>query len=222
MSTLLPFHKAILEEIHDPATSDLLVLARGLGLRRVVCSLLQIYDSPKSLVLLVNATTEEEAAIGEELGIMGCRRPGLRVVTFETPSNERCVVYWKSLKEYSHPCRTALYKGGGLIMVTSRILVVDMLTGDIPIELISGILVLNAEKVTPLVLESFVIRLLREKNNNAFVKAFTDQPEHITSGLSPLKNIMKELRIRRVHIYPRCVRSPPAAWGNSLILLQVS
>ncbi|KAJ2933241.1 hypothetical protein H1R20_g3808, partial [Candolleomyces eurysporus] len=129
MSTLLPFHKDIIQEICDPATSDLLVVARALGLRRIVCSLMQIYDSPKNLVLLVNASPEEETAIGEELGIMRCRRPGLRVVGYETPRQER----------------QALYQGGGLIMVTSRILVVDMLQSDIPIDLISGILVLHAE-----------------------------------------------------------------------------
>jgi len=58
-------------------------------------------------------------------------------------------------------------------------------------------------RVTPLVLEAFIVRLFREKNKKGFVKAFTDQPEHITSGLSPLKNIMKELQLRNVHIYPR-------------------
>ena len=89
MSTLLPFHKDIIQEICDPGKSDLLVVARGLGLRRIVCSLMQIYDSPKSLVLLVNASPEEETAIGEELGIMGCRRPGLRVVGYETPRQDR-------------------------------------------------------------------------------------------------------------------------------------
>lgn len=89
MSTLLPFHKSILEEIHDPATSDLLILARGLGLRRIICTLMKIYDSNKNLVLLVNATQEEESAIGEELGIMGCRRPGLRVIGYETSSKDR-------------------------------------------------------------------------------------------------------------------------------------
>lgn len=89
MSTLLSFHKSILEEIHDPATSDLLILARGLGLRRIICTLMKIYDSNKNLVLLVNATQEEESAIGEELGIMGCRRPGLRVIGYETSSKDR-------------------------------------------------------------------------------------------------------------------------------------
>ncbi len=89
MPTLLPFHKSILAKIHDPITSDLLVLARGLGLRRIVCTLMKIYDTPQNLVLLINATPEEESAIGEELGIMGCRKPGLRVISYET--KDRCV-----------------------------------------------------------------------------------------------------------------------------------
>jgi DNA excision repair protein ERCC-4 len=96
MSTLLPFHKAVLERIHDPSTSDLLVLARGLGLRRIVCTLMKIYDTPQNLVLLVNATQEEESEIGEELGIMGCRKPGLRVVGYETGSKDRLVVLCSS------------------------------------------------------------------------------------------------------------------------------
>lgn len=84
MSALLPFHTSILNEIYDPATSDLLVIARGLGLRRIICTLLKIVDSPQNLVLLVNATQEEETDIGEELGLMGCRKPGLRIVGYET------------------------------------------------------------------------------------------------------------------------------------------
>jgi len=64
-------------------------------------------------------------------------------------------------------------------------------------------LTLTVHRVTPLVLEAFIVRLYREKNKMGFVKAFTDQPEHITSGLSPLKNIMKELQLRTVRIYPR-------------------
>jgi len=38
--------------------------------------LMKIYDSPQNLVLLVNASQEEESVIGEELGMMGVRRPG--------------------------------------------------------------------------------------------------------------------------------------------------
>ncbi|KDQ65067.1 hypothetical protein JAAARDRAFT_43863 [Jaapia argillacea MUCL 33604] len=187
MLSLLPFHKSILERIHDPSTSELLLIARGLGLRRIICTLMKIYESPQTLVLLVNAFPEEESAIGEELGIMGCRKPGLRIVGYEMGKKER----------------QDLYKRGGLISVTSRILVVDMLQSDIPIPLITGILVMHAEKVTPLSLEAFIVRLYREKNQSGFLKAFSDEPEHIMSGLSPLRNIMKELQLRTVHIYPR-------------------
>lgn len=72
MASLLSFHKSILENVHNPSTSELVLLARGLGLRRIVCKLLLIYDSPQNLVVLVNASPEEEAAVGEELGTMGC------------------------------------------------------------------------------------------------------------------------------------------------------
>ncbi|KAF8338666.1 hypothetical protein F5887DRAFT_1284710 [Amanita rubescens] len=187
MSVLLPFHKKILEDIHDPATSELLIMARGLGMRRIICTLLKIYDSPKNLVLLINATQDEVQGIGEELGILGCHNPGLRVIDHETGSKER----------------QTLYNGGGLISVTSRILIVDMLQSDIQTDLITGIIVLRADRISPLVLEAFIVRLYREKNKTGFLKAFTDQPEHITSGLSPLRNIMKELQLRKVHIYPR-------------------
>ncbi|EMD32335.1 hypothetical protein CERSUDRAFT_118713 [Gelatoporia subvermispora B] len=187
MAPLLSFHKTILEKIHDPSTSELLLISRGIGLRRIVCKLLQIYDSPQNLVFLVNASQDEQSAIGEELGVMGCRDPGLRMIEFETGRKDR----------------QDLYKRGGLFSVTSQIFTVDMLYGDIPIHLITGILVLHAEKVTITSPVAFIVRLYREKNQTGFLKAFSDQPEHITNGLSPLKNVMKELQIRTVHIYPR-------------------
>lgn len=89
-----------------------------------------------------------------------------------------------------------------------------MLQSDIPTALITGLMILHAERITPLVLEAFIVRLFREKNKQGFIKAFTDQPEHITSGLSPLKNIMKELQLRNVHIYPRWVN--PVRCGHWL------
>ncbi|TDL16380.1 hypothetical protein BD410DRAFT_844433 [Rickenella mellea] len=137
----------LLKTIHNPSTSDLTILVRGLGLRKVVCTLLKIYDGPQNLVLLVNATSEEEASIIEELGAMGYRKPWLIVVGYEMGKKDRA----------------SLLKQGGLISVTSKILVVDMLQSDIPTELITGLMVLHAERMTALSLEAFIIRLFREK-----------------------------------------------------------
>lgn len=53
MPAKLKFYASILKEIADPATDDLLILAKGLGIRRVICTLLKIYDGEKNLVLLV-------------------------------------------------------------------------------------------------------------------------------------------------------------------------
>src|SRR5260370_5238615 len=89
-SNLLPFHSTIVSEIHDPATSDLLIIARGLGLRRIICSLLKIYYSPESLIILVGAMSpDEDSAIASELSTMGVRNPGLRIVDYEMQRKER-------------------------------------------------------------------------------------------------------------------------------------
>ena len=96
LESLLLFHRTILEEIHDPSNSQVVLLARGLGLRKIVCTLMQIYDQSTNLVLLVNASSDEEAAIGEELGIMGCRKPGLRAVGYEMGKKDRWVTSFVS------------------------------------------------------------------------------------------------------------------------------
>ncbi|KDN46847.1 hypothetical protein RSAG8_03924, partial [Rhizoctonia solani AG-8 WAC10335] len=184
---LLPYQKTILSECLDPSGSDLIVISRGLGLRKLVCSLLRIYDNSKSLVLLINCNPDEDTAIGEQLGIMGARYPGLRVVDYEMGSK----------------ARNELYNRGGLVSVTSRILVVDILKKDIPTEKITGIVVMHAEKCSQLSLEAFIMRLYRDSNTEGFIKAFSDQPEQFTYGMSPLKTIMKELHLRKVHLYPR-------------------
>jgi hypothetical protein len=77
---LLPFHKSIIRDIAGPEEDDLLVLAKGLGLRRVsavvrrptfarsgidvwfvfqiICNLMKLYDGERNLVLLVGFRPE--------------------------------------------------------------------------------------------------------------------------------------------------------------------
>ena len=43
-------------------------------------------------------------------------------------------------------CRKELYLSGGPLSITSRILIVDMLLGNIPIDLITGIIIMHAER----------------------------------------------------------------------------
>ena len=50
----LSFHKEIIREICRPQKDDLLIMAKGLGMRRVICALLKTYDRKEDLVLVVS------------------------------------------------------------------------------------------------------------------------------------------------------------------------
>nr|ODN98611.1 DNA excision repair protein ERCC-4 [Cryptococcus depauperatus CBS 7855] len=191
----LPFHKQLIRTICRPQEDDLLLMAKGLGLRRIVCALLKTYDQTENLVLVVGATPADEAGIGDELGIMGVRDPGFRVVGYEM-----------SVKE-----REQMYRHGGLFSVTSKILVNDLLKGTLPVKLITGLVILHAERIAHGSQEEFAVRLYRRENQAAahgvfksgFCKAFSDEPEVFAHGMSPLKDMLVNLNMTNVLIWPR-------------------
>ncbi|ORX36395.1 hypothetical protein BD324DRAFT_642553 [Kockovaella imperatae] len=183
----LSYHKAIIREICRPQKDDLLILAKGLGLRRIVCALLKTYDRKEDLVLVVNATPSDEAGIGDELGIMGVRDPGFRILTYEMSVDKR----------------EELYRHGGLFSVTSKILVHDFLRGTVPAKLITGLVILHAERVSHGSQEEFAVRLYRRENQSGFCKAFSDEPVQFAHGISPLRDMLVNLNMRSVMIWPR-------------------
>jgi DNA excision repair protein ERCC-4 len=118
----------------------------------------------------------------------------------ESIADYRFLLPFYSLLQHN---REQLYKSGGLLSVTSRILVVDMLTQKIPVDLITGIVVLHAETVSPTSLEAFIVRIYRNSNRTGFIKAFSDQPEAFTIGFAPLQTVLQQLKIREVMLWPR-------------------
>jgi DNA excision repair protein ERCC-4 len=123
---MLSFQVDVLKTLTSKSqdANALLILARGLGLRNLICQLLKVYDEKENLVLLVNATEDEERGIGEEIGMK------LKAIGYEMPAKDRKDVYLQ----------------GGIVSVTSRILVVDMLNKVVPTSHITGLVVLQAEK----------------------------------------------------------------------------
>ena len=67
--------------------------------------------------------------------------------------------------------RKRVYENGGIVSVTSRILVVDLLSGVVEPNDITGLFILHAEKVKETSNESFIINLYRDGNDWGFVKA---------------------------------------------------
>ncbi|KAI8806841.1 hypothetical protein BJ742DRAFT_814576 [Cladochytrium replicatum] len=202
-----PSHKPASSSTSRPALSaipsgdGLLIIARGLGLRQVLVTLLQIHTDPYNLVLLLNASAREVELLREDLVIaaaaLGNDTPDdvdrihpdlLRVINNETPANER----------------SKLYLSGGVLSVTSRILVVDMLNEVVPVDKITGIMVNHAHRVTETSTEAFILRLFRDKNKVGFIKAFSDQAEAFAAGgIRKLERTMKLLFQRKVYLWPR-------------------
>lgn len=52
-------------------------------------------------------------------------------------------------------------------------------------------------------IESFVIRVFREKNRDGFIKAFSEESEQLQNGFGKLERLMKMLFIKKLYLWPR-------------------
>ncbi|KAK4965579.1 DNA repair protein RAD16 [Elasticomyces elasticus] len=192
LSLPLDYQQTIFRELQE--TDCLLILARGLGTLRLATNLLHSYDCVgNNLILLLAATDRENAWIGESLASAAAisRAPKCRGLSLVNTDAMSVVT------------REKMYAKGGIFSITSRILIVDLLSGLLDAEKVTGLLVLHAERVIATSLEAFIIRTYRQKNKNGFLKAFSDSPEPLTSGFSPLATVLKNLFLRTVSLYPR-------------------
>jgi DNA excision repair protein ERCC-4 len=78
-----------------------------------------------------------------------------------------------------------------------------MLNKVIPVESIAGVLINHAHRITDETNENYVLRILRDFNKQAFIRAFSDYPELFTNSVWKLEKTMKALFLRRVSFWPR-------------------
>jgi DNA excision repair protein ERCC-4 len=159
-----------------------------------VTNLLHSYDAAgNNLILVVGADERENGWIGEALAehaaiSMSPKARGLSVVNTDV---------------MSVGTREKMYAQGGIFSITSRILVVDLLTSLLDPETITGIVVLHADRIVATSLEAFILRIYRQRNKVGFLKAFSDNPEPFTTGFAPLSTMMRNLFLRNVSLWPR-------------------
>ncbi|XP_054730042.1 DNA repair endonuclease XPF [Anastrepha obliqua] len=165
----------------DIVNSDgLIVCAKGLHYDRVLTNVLRVYSDPGNLILVINFSDWEE-------------------------------LYYKSKldKKYVHEVATTatererVYLEGGIQFISTRILVVDMLKKRIPIELITGIVVMRAHTIIESCQEAFALRLYRMSNKTGFIKAFSSSAEAFTIGYGHIERTMRNLFVKQLFIWPR-------------------
>ena len=188
---LLNFHRQALQEFQGQEShSGLMIFGRGLGLERILNSMLSIHLQPHNLVLLLNVKETEFMAIRKDLEADS-------LASRTDDALERIHMNLLNLIDNSTPAkdRTQIYLNGGVISVTSRILVVDILNGVIPTNLITGIIINHAERVTENGSIAFILRLFRTINATGFIRAFSDCPERFGGEVTKLERTLKTLQV---------------------------
>ncbi|KAI2639339.1 DNA repair endonuclease XPF [Xylaria nigripes] len=192
LSLPLEYQQHLFQELR--AEDELVVIAKGLGLMRLVTNLLHSYDAAgNNLIIIIGAEGKENVWIGEALAehaaiSMAPKARGLTVVNTDFTSVA---------------AREKMYAKGGIYSITSRILVVDLLTSLLRADCITGVILLHADRVVATSLEAFILRIYRQKNKTGFLKAFSDNPDPFTVGFSPLATMMKNMFLRKASLWPR-------------------
>ncbi|OQR68561.1 DNA repair endonuclease XPF-like, partial [Tropilaelaps mercedesae] len=182
---LLTYHKEALTEVIDK--NALLITARGLGIHEILHSLIRVYHAPENLVIVLGTETDQEIYIRHRL-----ERSGMK----STPK-------WITSDAFGISARSKLYKEGGVLFVTSRILIGDLLHERLPAEHITGFIINNAETVQHSQQDMFILRLYRDKNRSGFVKALSSCASAFTQDFMQLNRIMPRMFVRHLILYPR-------------------
>jgi DNA excision repair protein ERCC-4 len=185
LSMLAPYLETIVSELDGD--NSLLILARGLGLHAVLQNLAEKYRQPQELVLVLNTSQEEERQL-----LLGLVKADASAAPPAVLNNE-CTAQ----------DRVELYRAGGVVLVTARILVVDMLCDRVPIEQVTGVVVANSHRVTEGSNVAFIMRIFRQRNKTAFVKALSDDAHAFTRGFAKVEKVMRMLKVRKLHLWPR-------------------
>ena len=163
-----------------------MILSSGLSLYKLIAILLSLHSSDQGTLLILSANPSQRKSIS-----ISYPNPysdgGPIEITSELPSHQR----------------NSLYSSGGIYFITSRILIVDLLTSKIPTSKIAGIIILNAHSLSETSTEAFIVRILRSLNKNAYIRAFSDKPFAMVSGFAKAERIMKCLFVRKLHLWPR-------------------
>ncbi|KAG7728382.1 hypothetical protein KL948_004249 [Ogataea haglerorum] len=192
----LGYQRQIVQDLVED--DGLVILGRGLGLETIVANLLHVLglsviEDKKSLVLLVNASDAELYKIGEELRELAWLDGKEEAVSFLSVSRDPTTL----------DKRRRLYEKGGILAITTRVLVTDFLGDVLNPELVTGIVILHAERVKEYSSERFIANLYRKKNKWGFIKALSDEPESMGAGFQPLYTRLKYLRLQKVMLWPR-------------------
>lgn len=177
-----------LSTVQDDAC--LVITSRGIGLEQLMVRLCRTYSDDTSLVIVIGTNAEDELFLTNQIiddqNVPFGKLP--QRITAESSNTKK---------------RKEIYLNGGVLFVTERILVVDLLSDRVPIELVTGLIVYKAHRIYDDCLMAFILRLYRLKNKKGFVKALSQNPQSFFGDYGKLDKIMRSLFVTSLHLWPR-------------------
>jgi DNA excision repair protein ERCC-4 len=185
----------------------LLVMGKGLGWLTLLASLVRFYADVEEghasvleeehgkrlerppLVLVLNLSDAEHTSLLELLQSWG------------TPHEMMPTIITNESGQADY--RKSLYSRGGVFCVTSRILIVDLLTNTLSSKDVDGILLGHAHQVTADSTEAFILRIYVTQQKKGFIKAITESPETLLQGFARIEKTLKALHVNKLYLYPR-------------------
>ncbi|OIS99720.1 PREDICTED: DNA repair endonuclease UVH1 [Nicotiana attenuata] len=190
---MVQFQEHIITELLEDTNGGLVVTSSGLGLHKLISSLFLLHHHSQGCLLILSATPSQKASILRNYENVTQSQISDEVqnspaeITSDLPANQRL----------------SLYSSGGILFITSRILIVDLLTRRLPTTAVAGLIVLNAHLLSDTSTEAFIVRILRSTNRDLYVRAFSDRPHSMVSGFAKAERTLKCLFLRKLHLWPR-------------------
>lgn len=193
----------------------LMVMAKGLGWMSLLASFVRFYADVEEghVALMADEPTKHSSSSSSRkpplvlvLGLRHVEHEALLSIldSWGTPHH----MMPKSITNESGQGKDRLveYEKGGVFCVTSRILIVDLLTNILPSNKIDGFLIAHGHQVTHESTEAFILRIYtsqKQERDQSFIKAFSDAPEALLQGFSKIDKTLKALQVRNLYLYPR-------------------
>lgn len=197
---MVQFHEHIITDLLEEPSGGLVVLSSGLGLYKLISSLLLLHNPSQGTLLLLCPSPSLKSSVLSSLSNYHHHNPNPN--STQLRGGYFCSEITSDLPSH---LRLSLYSSGAAVFVTPRILIVDLLTSRLSPSSVAGILLLNAHSLSDTSTETLIVRILRScsSSSSLYVRAFSDKPQAMVAGFAKPERILKCLYLRKLHLWPR-------------------
>ncbi|TRY52158.1 RAD1, NH2 terminal ERCC4-like helicase domain containing protein [Cryptosporidium tyzzeri] len=201
---LLPFQKSILNDIINHK-SCLIILSKGLGIFNIIYNYLTNTEiNAGNSIFILNLSVPEVDSFKLFVQNMDQKQHGKNKDKFTRNSSLLSSKLVVINSEMNLNKRKAFYSNGGIYIITSRILLTDLLSEKLDFSHIDGIILFNAESLNVRNWnDAFILQLFKSKNPNGFIKGISQRPEILNQGYFGPGITMRYLGATDLFLYPR-------------------